>query len=94
MALPRCGQLALRRVHRILRCGDLVRQAGLACRSVGNLTGASNTNQDAQFTVNGSVVGYSGFSAECNFPVEPPQQAVAYLTGDGLGWRTAIPCER
>jgi hypothetical protein len=47
-----------------------------------------------QFTVNGSVVGYSGFSAECNFPVEPPQQAVAYLTGDGLGWRTAIPCER
>jgi len=46
-----------------------------------------------QFTVNGSVVGYSAFSAECNFPVEPPQQAVAYLTADGLSWRNAIDCK-
>lgn len=45
------------------------------------------------FTVNGSMVGYSGFSAECNFPVEPAQQAVVYVTRNGLGWRTAISCE-
>jgi len=43
-----------------------------------------------QFTVNGSLVGYSAFSAECNFPVEPPQQVVAYLMRDGIAWRTTI----
>lgn len=46
-----------------------------------------------QFTVNGSVIGYSGFSAECNFPVEAPQQAVVYLTANGLSWRNAINCK-
>jgi hypothetical protein len=43
-----------------------------------------------QFTVNGSLVGYSAFSAECNFPVEPPQQVAAYVTRDGIVWRTTI----
>lgn len=46
-----------------------------------------------QFTVNGSVVGYSAFSAECNFPVEDPQQAVVYVTPEGIGWRSAINCK-
>jgi len=42
------------------------------------------------FTVNGSVVGYSGFSAENNYPVEPPQQAVCYVTQRGIEWRSSV----
>ena len=42
------------------------------------------------FTVNGSLVGYSAFSAECNFPVEPPQQVVAFVDRDRIAWRTTI----
>lgn len=43
-----------------------------------------------QFTVNGSLVGYSAFSAECNFPVEPPQQVAALVDRDRIVWRTTI----
>lgn len=43
-----------------------------------------------QLTVNGSLVGYSAFSAECNFPVEPPQQVVAFVDRDRIAWRTTI----
>jgi hypothetical protein len=42
------------------------------------------------FTVNGSLVGYSAFSAECNFPVEPPQQVVAFVDRERIAWRTTI----
>ena len=43
-----------------------------------------------QFTVNGSLVGYSAFSAECNFPVEPAQQVVALVDRDRIVWRTTV----
>lgn len=43
-----------------------------------------------QFTVNGSLVGYSAFSAECNFPVEPPQQVMAIVDRERIVWRTTV----
>ena len=43
-----------------------------------------------QFTVNGSLVGYSAFSAECNFAVEPPQQVASLVDRDRIVWRTTV----
>lgn len=42
------------------------------------------------FTVNGSLIGYDGFAAACNFPAAPPEQVAAYVTPAGIGWRTAV----
>jgi hypothetical protein len=42
------------------------------------------------WTASGALIGYDAFAAECNFRVEPPSQAVAYVTDAGVEWRSAI----
>jgi hypothetical protein len=42
------------------------------------------------WSCNGSLKAYDGFAAENNFPAEPPQQIVSYVTQEGIQWRSTI----
>jgi hypothetical protein len=43
-----------------------------------------------QFVVNGSLIGPDGYSVNLNLSPEAPQQVAAYITPDGIAWRTSI----